>query len=258
MLHLHDPAFSMLLLFAVAFLAGIINGVAGGGGLILFPTLLFTGMLPIPANATNTASLWFGTAASTVAYRRELLSLRRELIMLTSTSILGGIVGAYVLLHTPQAQFTALIPYLMLSATLIFAFGKPLIQWFRKQDVLPSTYRLPLVVAMLLQFGIAIYIGFFGGGAGIVILAVLDLMGLKDVHAMNAVKTCLATCTNGIAVIAFMAAHAIVWPEAILMAIAALIGGYGSAHLARRLHPVWVRSFVICVGFGITTYFFCK
>jgi uncharacterized membrane protein YfcA len=258
MLHLSDSSSSTLLLFGVALLAGVINGVAGGGGLILFPTLLFTGMAAIPANATNTASLWFGTAGSTVAYRKELLNLRRELLSLTATSLFGGILGAHLLLHTPQARFTALIPYLMLTATLLFACGRPLIHWLRKRDWLSSGYRLPLVVAMLLQFGIAIYIGFFGGGAGIVIMAMLDLMGLKNIHAMNAVKTWLASCTNGVAVIAFMAAHTIVWPEAILMAIAALIGGYGSAHLARRLHPAWVRGFVISVGGTITIYFFCK
>jgi uncharacterized protein len=258
MLNIADSGFSSLMLFGVALLAGIINGVAGGGGLIVFPTLLFTGMPAIQANATNTASLWVGTVASTIAYRQELASLRRDLLLLTATSVTGGILGAYLLLHTPQAQFTALIPYLMLTATLVFAFGQPLIQWLRKRSSRPTEYELPLAGALLLQFAIAIYIGFFGGGAGIVILAILELMGLKNVHTMNAIKTWLATCTNGVAVIAFIAAHAVLWSQAALMAGGALIGGYSSAHFARQLQPTWVRAFVITVGGAITTYFFIQ
>ncbi|WNZ26470.1 MAG: sulfite exporter TauE/SafE family protein [Leptolyngbya sp. IPPAS B-1204] len=255
-----DSGFSLVLLFGVALLGGVINGVAGGGGLIVFPTLLFTGMPAIEANATNTASLWVGTVASTVAYRKELISLRRELLLLTITSVTGGILGAQILLHTPQATFTALLPYLMLTATVVFAFGQPLIRWLRRHSSARSStqteYHLPLVLALLLQFGIAIYIGFFGGGAGIVILAILELMGLRNIHTMNAMKTWLAACTNGVAVITFIAAHAVLWWQATLMASAALIGGYSSARFAQRLHPIWVRSFVISVGCAITIYFF--
>lgn len=249
---------SSLLLFSVALVAGVVNGVAGGGGLLLFPTLILTGMPPVQANATNTASLWVGTVASTIAYREELASLRRELLLLTSTSVTGGILGAYLLLQTPTATFTALIPYLMLIATLIFAFGKPLIQWARSQTEGASQYRLPLAIGLPLQFVIAIYIGFFGGGAGIVILALLDLMGLKNVHAMNAAKTWLAACTNGIAMLAFILAHAVLWSQALLMAVGASIGGYASAYFARQLHPAWVRGIVIGAGSVITVYFFVK
>lgn len=248
--------FAPVLLFGVALLAGVINGVAGGGGLIVFPTLLFTGMPSVEANATNTASLWFGTAASTIAYRQELVHLRRELLLLTATSVTGGILGAYILLHTPQATFTTLLPYLMLAATLLFAFGQPAIGWLRNHSNRQSEYRIPTLLAVMLQFGIGIYIGFFGAGAGIVTLAILDLMGLKNVHAMNAIKTWLATCTNGVAMLAFIAAHAVLWSQATLMALGALIGGYGSAYFARRLKPVWVRSFAIAVGCTITIYFF--
>lgn len=174
-----SEAWSPLLLFSVALVAGVVNGVAGGGGLILFPTLILTGMPPIQANATNTASLWVGTVASTIAYRQELAGLRQELLLLTSTSITGGILGAYLLLQTPTDTFTVLIPYLMLTATLIFAFGQPTIRWMRARTPAQAQYRLPLAIGLPLQFAIAIYIGFFGGGAGIVILALLDLMGLK-------------------------------------------------------------------------------
>lgn len=252
------PQFSSFLLFSVALLAGTVNGVAAGGGLIVFPTLLFTGMPPIQANATNAASLWVGTFASTIAYRQELASLRRELLLLTTTSVTGGLVGALILLHTPQAQFTALIPYLMLIATLLFAFGQPLIQWLRNRATLQAQYQLPIGIAILLQFGIAIYIGFFGGGAGIMMLAILDLMGLRNIHAMNAIKTWLATCTNGVAIIAFIAAHVVLWSEAAIMAMGALIGGYGSAYLARQLDPIWVRGSVIAVGSALTAYFFAR
>lgn len=255
-LHLGDPLASNLLLFVVAFVAGVINGIAGGGGLLVFPTLLFIGTPPIQANATNTASLWFGTAASTVAYRRELLCLRWELLLLTATSVSGGILGAHLLLQTPQATLNTLLPYLMLTATLVFALGRPLMQELRQRQLLQDTYRLPLLIALLLQFGIAVYIGFFGGGAGILVLAMLDLMGLKNIHTMNAIKTWLATCTNGVALISFVTAHAILWSQAVLMAVAAIIGGYGSAYWAQQVPASGVRLFVIGVGSAITVYFF--
>ena len=170
-----------LSLFAAGLLAGILNGIAGGGGLIGFPALLFTGMQPINANATNTAALWVGTFASTIAYRQELIDGRKQLILLTAISVLGGIFGSYILLNISQSHFDALIPYLMLIATLLFAASQPLTTWLKthgkKQDL-----RLPMVVILLLQLAIAIYGGFFGGGGGILMLAVLNMMGMKNVH----------------------------------------------------------------------------
>ncbi len=239
-----------LLLFAAALLAGIVNGVAGGGGLIVFPALLITGVPAVNANATNAAALWFGTAASTLAYREELSTHRRELFLLTGCSVVGGVLGAYLLLHTSPANFAALVPYLMLIATLLFTFSQPLIKWLRLKS------RLPMFVILLLQLAIATYGGYFGGGAGILILAVLNIMGIQNIHTMNAFKTWLATCLNAVAVIYFALAKTIFWQQAMMMAVAAVIGGYSSAYFARKLNPSWVRYFVIGVGFTMTCYFF--
>lgn len=243
-----------LFLFGVAVAAGAVNGVAGGGGLIAFPALLLTGIPSIQANATNTAGLWFGTAASTFAYRQELSSHRRELLLLSGTSVLGGILGSYLLLHTSATDFDKLVPYLLLIATVLFAIGEPIKKWFTHS----SKHRLhmPIILILVLQLAIAIYGGFFGGGGGILILAVLEMMGMKNIHVMNAFKTWLATCLNAVALIHFIVANIIVWFPAILMAIGAILGGYGSAFLARRLNPSWVRAFIICVGVTMTGYFF--
>jgi uncharacterized membrane protein YfcA len=243
------------LLFVAALLAGVVNGVAGGGGLIVFPTLLMTGTPAIAANATNAAGLWFGTAASTIAYRDALAHLRWKLFCLTTASVAGGVIGSSLLLHTAETTFAALIPYLMLISTVIFAIGQPLMTKL-KQTRSHSSIRLPLAGILLIQFSIAIYIGFYGGGAGILMLAALNFMGLKDVHEMNAVKSWLATCTNGVAIAHFIMAQAVVWSQVTVLAIAAMIGGYASALFAQRLPQAWVRYFVIGVGLTLTGYFF--
>jgi uncharacterized protein len=245
-----------LLLLAAALLAGIVNGVAGGGGLIVFPALLITGVPAVNANATNAAALWFGTAASTLAYREELSTHRRELVLLSGCSLVGGVLGAYLLLHTSPANFAALVPYLMLIATLLFTFSQPLMRWLEQKQFMLSKARLPMFVVLLLQLAIATYGGYFGGGAGILMLAVLNIMGIQNIHTMNAFKTWLATCLNAVAVIYFAIAKTIFWQTAIMMAVAAIIGGYSSAYFARKLNPSWVRYFVIGVGFTMTSYFF--
>ncbi|OKH54976.1 hypothetical protein NIES2101_05265 [Calothrix sp. HK-06] len=239
-----------LFLFTVAIIAGAMNGVAGGGGLIAFPALMFVGISPIPANATNTAAMWVGTAASTFAYRQDMTIRRWEFFTLTVASVLGGTIGSYILLNTPSKSFAGLIPYLMLTATLLFAFGKRINSW------LQNRFKLPMWLVIIFQFLIAIYGGFFGGGGGIVILAILEMMGIKSIHTMNAVKSWLATTLNACALLYFMKAGIIIWSSAILMAVGALIGGYGSAFFARKVSSVWVRNFITCIGVSITSYFF--
>lgn len=247
----------LLFLFASALLGGMMNGVAGGGGLIVFPALLLTGMEPVHANATNTAALWFGTVASSIAYRSELSTQRHELFLLSSTSVIGGLFGSYLLLHTSSARFTALIPYLMLVATVLFALNQPLMKWLKGNNSI-SNLRLPMFVIMLLQLVIATYGGYFGGGAGILMLAVLNIMGIENIHKMNAFKSWLASCINAVAIAYFIFAQKIVWFDAIIMAIAAIIGGYTSAYIARKLPPSLVQYFIIGVGFSMTLYFFIK
>lgn len=244
-----------------AIVAGALNSVAGGGGFIAFPALIFTGMLPINANATNTVALWPGTMASVGAYRRELEG-REKWKMLTPlfiVSILGSIVGAKLLLRTPQATFMRLVPWLLLSATLLFAVGGPLSAWVRRRAELHAhASRAALIAVTLLQLLVAVYIGYFGAGAGILMLALFAVMGIENIHTMNAFKTLLASLANAVAIVTFVHARAVVWPQAILMTIGAALGGYGGAWYAQKLDQKIVRYLVIVIGIGMTTYFFLR
>jgi uncharacterized protein len=248
------------LLFIAAILGGTLNSVAGGGSFIGFPALIFTGVPPIEANATNTVALWPGSVASVRAYRKELATQNRRLLfVLGITSLVGGVLGAVLLLRTPQSTFVQLIPYLLLLATLLFTFSKPITTLLRKYIPREDSLSwLTLLVVAFFQLIIAIYGGYFGGGIGILMLATLGLMGMENINEMNAVKTLLQTCINGVAVITFIVAGAVEWPQAILMIVGAIIGGYGGAYYARKIEQRWVRLFVMLVGFGLTLYFFIR
>ncbi len=245
-----------LLLFGAAFLGGLLNSVAGGGGFLCFPALLFTGVPPINANATNTVALWPGTVAATAAYRGSLLSTRGLILPLTLTGIAGALLGAVVLLKTPQSTFLRLIPWLMLVATLLFAFSGRISAWLRARTT--HTSRHAMAGAALFQLIIAVYIGYFGAGSGILMLAMFALLGVENIHAMNGLKTYLASVCNAVAMATFIIAKAIFWPQAILMVIGATIGGYGGAYFAQKVRPDLVRQFVVLVGTGMTLYFFIR
>lgn len=245
-----------ILLFVAAFLAGAMNSVAGGGSFFSFPALIFTGVLPIPANATNTVAVWPGSVASVFSYWHRLPKSARVMAPLITISLLGGVAGAVVLLHTPQATFMSLVPYLFGVATLLFAFGKRLTAKLGKVVRNQGPPSLSLIAGLtLIQFFIALYGGFFGGGMGILMLAMLEMMHIEDIHAMNGLKALLGTAINGAAVVTFIVAREVEWPQAILMIIAAVVGGYGGAHYAQKLDPRWVRATVITVGTGMTIYF---
>lgn len=252
----HDAA----LLFSVAVVAGALNSVAGGGSFLSFPALVLTGVPPIQANATNTAALWPGTLASVGAYRGELRGdKKRMLLPLVITGLTGGIIGAVVLLKTPQATFLRLIPYLLGIATLIFAFSGRITTWVRnRSEHMRNQTRMALLGGALIQLCIAIYIGFFGAGAGILMLAMLAIMGVESIHTMNAYKTVLATLCNGIALVPFIIAGAIFWPQALLMLVGAALGGYFGAYYAQKMNPVHVRWMVIAIGAGMSAYFFWR
>lgn len=247
------------LLFFVAILAGTLNAIAGGGSFFTVPTMIFSGMLPVLANTTSTVALWPGAVASIGAYRHELAQIHRQfLFLLVGTSLLGGILGAVLLLNTPQETFAHLLPYLLLIATLLFSLSGPITKRLRIRDIKKKEYfSLSTIISVCIaQFIIAIYGGYFGGGIGILMLATLALMGMEDIHSMNALKVLLNASINGIAVITFVIANAVVWPQAILMIIGAIIGGYGGAYFARKIEQKWIRSFVIVMGFAMTIYFF--
>ena len=233
------------------------NAVAGGGSFVAFPALLFTGIPPIPANATNTFSLWVGTAVSGGAYRNRLVTPRRILIPLLMMSAIGGLAGALLLLKTPARTFLQLIPWLMLAATLLFTFGKYLTRHI--SGGLSQRMSDPAIVgAAAVELLVATYGGYFGGGIGIMNLALFSALGMTDIHAMNALKVALVTVINGIATLTFVVNGTVKWHQAMVMTIGAAAGGYLAAHYAQKIPPVYVRALVIVIGFGMTGYFFVK
>jgi uncharacterized protein len=263
---------NLLIPFLAAILAGALNSVAGGGSFITFPSLLLTGVPPIQANATNTAALWPASLAAAWAFRKELAKQNRTLLLaLGLASLVGGVGGAILLLVTPQTTFVLLIPFLMLAGTLLFAFSPAINARLKRRGSLrkqESAQPIEVPEARLswktlagivaLQVVIAVYGGYFGGGIGILMLATLGLMGMENIHEMNAVKNVLATCINGVAVVTFIVAGAVVWTNALTMVIGAIAGGYGGAYYARKLDQRLVRGFVILVGVVMTVYFFFK
>jgi len=247
----------IIFLFLAGALGGALNSVAGGGSFIAFPALLFTGVPPIPANATNTIALWTGAAASGGAYRKRLDVPRRVLVPLLAASLMGGVAGAFLLLRTPAHTFMRVLPWLTSGATLLFAFGKK-IAGGRKSVIEHGSTKAGLAGATLFQLCVGIYGGYFGGGMGIVMLAMLAALGMTDIHAMNALKSVMGSVINGVAVVTFVLAGAIYWRPGIVMIMGGIAGGYLGAHYAMKLPQAWIRGFVVLVGAGMTAYFFWK
>jgi len=255
----HAPIPHAVLLFFAAVVAGIINSVAGGGGFIAFPALVFAGIPPINANATNTVALWPGTVASSGAYRRELQHKTqwRAMLPLLIVSLFGAVAGAMLLLRTPQQTFMRIVPWLLLGATLLFIFGGRISSLIRaRMHKHERADAMHLAGITILQLITSVYIGYFGAGSGMIMLALFALMGMENIHNMNAFKTVLASVANGVAVITFIVAGAVVWPQAIVMIVGAALGGYGGAYFAQKLDPAVVRRIVIVIGLAMTTYFF--
>jgi uncharacterized membrane protein YfcA len=246
-----------IFLFFAGAIGGAMNAVAGGGSFVAFPALLFAGVAPVPANATNTLALWVGTAASGGAYRKKLDLPRRILIPLLVMSLVGGLIGALLLIKTPPHTFLRLIPWLMLAATLLFTFGGRLTGKI-SLGISHDTSNAAVAGASLFELLVATYGGYFGGGIGIMNLAMLAALGMKDIHAMNALKIVLVAVINGVAAVTFIVMGAIVWVQALVMVAGASCGGYAAAHYAQKLPQVLVRRLVIALGVAMTTYFFVK
>jgi uncharacterized protein len=252
-LNFHQAIF----LFVAGMIGGALNAVAGGGSFIAFPTLLWCGVPPIQANATNTIALWTAAAASGGAYRKRLDVPRRVFVPLLIASLIGGLAGAFLLLKTPARTFMEVLPWLTLGATLLFAFGKKL-AGSRISGVGRDATSRAIAGAALFQLAVAVYGGYFGGGMGIVMLAMLAVLGMTDVHAMNALKSIMGFVINGVAVVAFIVARAVYWRQGLVMIVGGIVGGYFGAHYAQKLPALWIRWFVILVGTGMTIYFFGK
>jgi len=238
-------------------LGGALNSVAGGGSFVSFPALLFVGVPPIPANATNTIALWLGAAASGGAYRSRLNIPKRVLVPLIGASLVGGLAGALLLLKTPAHTFLQVLPWLTLGATLLFVFGKR-IAGNRSSSVGHDATQAAIMGGTIFQLFVGVYGGYFGGGMGIVMLAMLAMLGMSDIHDMNALKSVMGFVINGVAVVAFVVAGAVYWRQGAMSIVGAIIGGYYGAHYAQKMPQAWVRGFVILAGASMTIYFFFK
>jgi uncharacterized protein len=254
-LHLSRAIF----LFFAAVIAGTLNAVAGGGTFISFPALLTTGIPAVQANATNTVALWPGLAASTGAYLRRLSVPRRLLVPLLLTSVVGGWAGSLLLLKTPQHVFLQLVPWLLLGGTLLFAFGNRIRAMAGKTRLVDDSQAMSwqvITLTSIVELLVAIYGGYFGAGIGFIILGMLAALGIRDIHAMGAIRTLLSVVINAAAVLTFILARAVFWPHCLVMVAGAMAGGWFGAHYAQKADPQRVRRVVIAIGLAMSVYYF--
>ena len=239
--------------------AGAVNAVAGGGTLLTFPTLLFFNTPPVIANATSTLALFIGTAGSVYGYRRHLDTIKPWLSRFVPVSILGGLLGSYLLVHTGEKTFSKLVPFLILFATGLFVAQGVLKKFAdRESQWSGSTGASRIWGAMAFQLGVAIYGGYFGAGIGILMLASLGFIGLKNIHEMNTLKTVLASLINCVATVWFIFAGLIHWPKAGVMTVGALAGYYLGSHYSQRIPQRRVRQIITTIGFSLSGATFYK
>jgi uncharacterized membrane protein YfcA len=246
-------------LFLAGMVAGVINSVAGGGTLISFPSLVSFGEPEIISNATNTAAMWPGSVSSAVGYRKDTPVERSLLVMLTIPSVIGGLLGAVVLVVTPAETFRRVVPFLVLFATLLLASRDTLSKRLGGNPT--GEERVTIygrIWGVLFQLFVASYGGYFGAGIGILMLGSFSLMGMRDIHRMNAIKTPLAAMINVTAFVFFALKGLVVWPLAILMAAGAITGGYAGARSAKRVNPRLLHYCVVIVGLLVSGWFFIK
>ncbi len=246
------------LIVAAAAAGGAINAVAGGGTLLTFPALIGLGVPAITANATSTVALWPGAVGSMLGYLGELKGARAWAVRFAIPSLLGGFVGARLLLVTPADRFDALVPWLVLGATALFLLQRPAMRWLRAHgpgadaaaESIDPALRTPPPSALAYQFVVGIYGGYFGAGIGILMLAALGFMGFTNIHRMNGLKNWGGLCINLMAALTFAVSGLVDWPVALAMAIGAALGGYGGSRLAQRVPQERVRQLIIAIGFA--------
>jgi uncharacterized membrane protein YfcA len=244
---------------AAAFAAGLINSIAGGGTLVSFPALLWVGRDPVLANATSTVALWPASLAGLYGFRGELKGWARTFLLFAAPSLVGGVLGAVLLLRTPSETFGRLVPFLILFATLLLAAQEPISRRLRRgREEGHQPTRAWWVGALIFQFCVGVYGGYFGAGIGILMLAALGLLGFTDIHRMNALKNLLAICINGVAAVYFIFSGSVIWTDVLVMTFAAIAGGYSGARLAYRLGRRFVRLAVILIGLIMSISLFIK
>jgi uncharacterized membrane protein YfcA len=244
--------------FGAAFIAGAINSVAGGGTLVSFPALIWLGLPSVTANATSTVAIWPGSLGSMWGYRRELRDAESRMLALVAPSLIGGILGAWLLRFTPPALFDKLVPFLILFATVLFMVQEPIQRRLKTATSTGSATPQWMIGAVSFQFLVALYGGYFGAGIGILMLAALSILGMTDIHQMNGLKNFFALCINGVAAIYFVFSNMVSWADVVVMAVGAIVGGYGGAGVARKLGRTAVRRIVIGIGFGMALSLFFR
>lgn len=239
----------------VAVLAGAANAIAGGGMLLVFPALIGLGVPSLMANATSTVALWPGGMSSIFGYRAELVSARQWATHFVIPSVLGGLVGGVLLTLTPQARFDQIVPWLVFLATALFVAQRPVLDLLRRRlgyrthGADEATSHIPPRGFLVFHFFVAIYGGYFGGGAGLIMLAALALMGFTNIHQMNGLKLAFAVTFNFVAICAFIVKGLVVWPLAATMAVGAIAGGGLGSLLAQRVPQSVVRASIGLIGF---------
>lgn len=267
----HNPAFlsgvdwRWVWLTVAGFLAGVLNAVAGGGSFLSFPAILGMGVLPVQANATNTVAIWPGQLTSVAAYWGDVRKNMRSAWLMGLAGLIGGTAGAVVLLNTPQMTFLHLVPWLLLGAASTFAVSGPVsralerLKRTRRERAQSaeahSPRRLPLFLAAT---AVSFYVGYFGAGAGFLFMTLLGLFGYEDINAINALKVVANLLANGIAFTIFIADGQVIWRYCIAAMIAAAIGGYLSASLAKRVPQPVMRALVVVIGVTMAAWFFWK
>jgi uncharacterized membrane protein YfcA len=244
-------AMEMLGLAGAAMAAGTINAVAGGGTILTFPALLAVGTLPVTANATSTVALVLGTSGSVYGFRRHIPMIRRWLSRFVPVSVAGGLLGSWLLTVTSNETFARLVPFLILFATLLFLV-QGLVARVVKRELAEHAHANKVWPAVLFQFGVAVYGGYFGAGIGILMLATLGFIGLRDIHQMNALKNILGSLINVVAALLFVARGMVDWPKAGVMTVGAILGYYLGSHYSQKIPQVWVRRLVLAIGFAIS------
>ena len=253
----------VLLIGAGGFASGAVNAVAGGGTFFSFPAMLAVGLPPVVANASNSVALWPGSLSGAWAYRQELSRYKRYLLPMGIASLVGGVAGGLLLLAAGDARFSALIPWLLAFATLLFAFSPQLSAALKRvrapaAESAASGHGAGSPAGWFVQLLVSIYGGFFGAGMGILMMASLAIGGHEDVQHINALKNLLSAVIYSVTVVTFIVAGAVSWPHTAVMLLTATLGGYGGARMARKIQGPWLRRMVIGVGSALTIYYFYK
>ena len=267
----HTPT-QLLIVALVAAAGAVVNSIAGGGTLLTFPALVGLQIPPLVANATSTVALVPGALGSLLGYRQEVANARSWAVRFAIPSVLGGLVGAWLLLITPADRFDALVPWLVLGATVLFMARCPamrLAEWHRRRsvgggasvDASPAPHpdaplRPPGLPLLAFQFLVGVYGGYFGAGIGILMLAALGFMGLTNIHQMNGLKNWGGACMNFVAAVTFAFTNLVNWPVALAMAVGAVLGGYGGSRLAQRVGQTAVRRAVVVIGLASAAWLF--